>query len=42
MNKAFIDGQNLFLGTQQADQPWKIDYKKLRIYLKDKYQVTEA
>lgn len=39
-NLAFVDGQNLHLGTVQSG--WKIDYKKLRIYLKDKYHVVEA
>ena len=39
-NLAFIDGQNLHLGTTQNN--WKIDHKKFRIYLKDKYHVTEA
>jgi uncharacterized LabA/DUF88 family protein len=39
-NLAFIDGQNLYLGTKQDD--WFIDLKKFRIYLKDKYNVSEA
>lgn len=39
-NFAFIDGQNLHLGTQ--DSGWNIDYKKLRVYLKDKYNIVEA
>jgi uncharacterized LabA/DUF88 family protein len=39
-NLAFIDGQNLYLGTMQNG--WAIDYKKFRIYLKDKYGVEEA
>lgn len=39
-NIAFIDGQNLHLGTTQNG--WKIDLKKFRIYLKDKYRVEEA
>jgi len=39
-NIAFIDGQNLHLGTTK--QQWKIDLRKFRIYLKDKYAVTEA
>ncbi|MEI8230361.1 MAG: NYN domain-containing protein [Candidatus Peregrinibacteria bacterium] len=39
-NLAFIDGQNLHLGTTQNG--WKIDLKKFRIYLKDKYHVDEA
>ncbi len=39
-NLAFIDGQNLHLGTTQNG--WKIDHQKFRIYLKDKYHVDEA
>jgi uncharacterized LabA/DUF88 family protein len=40
MNIAFIDGQNLHLGTRE--EGWKIDLVKLRIYLKEKYKVKEA
>lgn len=40
LNLAFIDGQNLHLGTTQSG--WKIDHAKFRIYLKDKYHVEEA
>lgn len=40
INLAFIDGQNLHLGT--AQNGWKIDHHKLRVYLKDKYHTTEA
>ena len=39
-NIAFIDGQNLHLGTMENH--WKIDHHKFRIYLKDKYNVKEA
>jgi len=39
-NYAFIDGQNLHLGVQ--DLGWKLNYKKFRIYLKDKYKVSKA
>lgn len=39
-NIAFIDGQNLHLGTTQNN--WKVDLNKFRIYLKDKYHITEA
>lgn len=39
-NLAFIDGQNLHLGTTQNN--WKVDLYKFRIYLKDKYKVREA
>ena len=39
-NVAFIDGQNLHLGTTQNG--WKVDLRKFRIYLKDKYHADEA
>ena len=39
-NYAFIDGQNLNLGIQSLG--WKLDYKKFRIYLKEKYKVSKA
>ena len=39
-NVAFVDGQNLHLGTQ-ADG-WTVDMKKFRIYLRDKFHVQEA
>lgn len=39
-NLVFIDGQNLHLGT--TENGWKIDHKKFRIYLKDKYHIEEA
>ena len=42
-NIAFIDGQNLYMGTTLCKQnSWKIDLKKFRIYLKEKYHVTTA
>ena len=42
MNQAFIDGQNLTLGTKQSETPWKIDLAKFRFYLKRKYNVDKA
>lgn len=39
-NIAFIDAQNLHLWTTSED--WTIDFKKFRIYLKDKFWVDEA
>ncbi len=39
-NIAFIDGQNLHLGTKVDG--WKVDHARLRTYLKDKYKVGEA
>lgn len=39
-NYAFIDSQNLNLGTQRMG--WKLDWRKFRQYLKDKHGVTHA
>lgn len=39
-NYAFIDSQNLNLGIRSLG--WKLDYKKFRIYLQEKYQVSTA
>lgn len=39
-NIAFIDGQNLHMWT--ASENWKIDFKRFRIYLKNKYKVEEV
>lgn len=37
---AFIDSQNLNLGVRS--QGWRLDWRKFRQYLKDKYQVSKA
>jgi uncharacterized LabA/DUF88 family protein len=37
---AFIDSQNLNLGVSSTG--WQIDYKKFRLYLKNKYHVDKA
>lgn len=37
---AFIDSQNLNLGVQSAG--WKLDFRKFRLYLKNKYEVSKA
>jgi len=39
-NYAFIDGQNLNLGIQSLD--WNLDFKKFRVYLKEKYNVAQT
>lgn len=39
-NFAFIDSQNLNLAVQ--DLGWKLDFKKFRIFLKDKFKVSKA
>lgn len=42
-NYAFIDGQNLHMGTAKREvNPWKIDLKRFRVYLSEKYGVTKA
>jgi len=37
---AFIDSQNLNLGVRSSG--WQVDYKKFRLYLKNKYDATRA
>lgn len=39
-NYAYIDSQNLNLGVQSLG--WKLDYKKFRVYLAEKYKVQIA
>src|SRR5438067_1930765 len=39
-NYAFIDSQNVNLAIR--DQGWILDWKKLRVYLKDKYHIVKA
>ncbi|MFH1145357.1 MAG: NYN domain-containing protein [bacterium] len=39
-NYAFIDGQNLYLGIRRLG--WRLDFKRFRIYLREKYGVTKA
>jgi uncharacterized LabA/DUF88 family protein len=39
-NYAFIDSQNLNLSIQELG--WKLDFKRFRAYLLDKYQVEKA
>ena len=39
-NHAFIDGNNLYLGAKS--QRINLDYKKLRLYLKTKFNVDKA
>jgi uncharacterized LabA/DUF88 family protein len=39
-NYAFIDSQNLNLGIQKLG--WKLDYRRLRVYLAEKYGVKKA
>ena len=48
---AFIDSQNLNLGTSKnlvdkrgklIYKGWKLDFKKFRVYLKNKFRVSKA
>jgi uncharacterized LabA/DUF88 family protein len=39
-NYAFIDSQNLNLGIKKLD--WKLDFGKFRLYLREKYKVSNA
>lgn len=40
VNYAFIDSQNLHMAIDELG--WKLDYRKLRIYLKEHYAVKKA
>jgi len=39
-NYAFIDGQNLYLGTKESG--FDLEYGKFRIYLREKYKIERA
>lgn len=39
-NFAYIDGANLHKGI--TDLGWKLDYKRFRVWLKEKYNVVNA
>lgn len=41
-NRAFIDGQNLYLGTTSARLSWTIDLRRFRVFLAEKYKVQQA
>lgn len=40
-NIAFIDGQNLYMGTKSCGPSWEIDLAKFKVYLEKKYNVSE-
>lgn len=42
MNVAYIDNQNLQIATKTADDPWRIDMRRFRVYLREKYNVETA
>jgi uncharacterized LabA/DUF88 family protein len=39
---AFIDGQNLYMGTRSEKPKWEVDLFKFREYLLKKYKVRDA
>ena len=41
-NCAYIDNQNLYMATHRADEPWDVDMRRLRVYLREKYHVVYA
>ena len=40
-NLAFVDGQNLYMGTTTENPSWKINLAKFKTYLQTKYGVDE-
>lgn len=41
-NIAFVDGQNLYLGTTKSEVAWTVDLSRFRVYLNKKYNVEKA
>ena len=41
-NIAYIDGQNLYMGTAKSSPKWKVDLSRFRVYLTEKYDVADA
>ena len=41
MNYAFIDSQNVYLSLRK-NLGWKLDFRRFRVYLKEKYHVEKA
>ena len=41
-NFAYIDNQNMYMATHCADEPWDIDMRRFRVYLREKYDVVNA
>ena len=39
-NFAYIDGANLHKGVE--DLSWKLDYKRFRVWLRDKFKIEKA
>lgn len=41
-NLGFVDGQNLYMGTNSEKPAWRVDLVKFRRYLAQKYSVQKA
>lgn len=41
-NIAYIDGQNLYMGTAKSEPTWRVDLARFRVYLREKYNVEKA
>lgn len=42
-NFAYIDNQNLYMSTTGSrENPWDVDMRRLRVYLREKYKVIRA
>lgn len=41
-NIAYVDGQNLYMGTAKISPVWKVDLARFRKYLAAKYNVVDA
>jgi len=41
-NIAFVDGQNLYLGTTKSEKEWVVDLSRFRVYLNKKYNIEKA
>jgi uncharacterized LabA/DUF88 family protein len=41
-NIAYIDGQNLYMGTTTREPAWKVDLVRFREYLRKKYNVEKS
>lgn len=42
LNIAYVDGQNLHLGTTKREPVWVVDLARFRVYLQKKYNVDKA
>lgn len=42
VNIAYVNGQNLYMGTAKSTPKWHIDLARFRRYLFEKYHVADA